>query len=70
MLHTITTLSVLSRITSNSYSFQPKIDSSSNTSDVGLWRNPAPAICLSSSSENAIPEPNPPIVKEGRITTG
>ena len=44
MLQTITTLSLLSRITSNSYSFQPIIDSSSNTSVVGLWRKPAPAI--------------------------
>ena len=70
MLQTITTLSVLSRMTSSSYSFQPIIDSSSSTSDVGLWRNPAPAICFSSSSENAIPDPRPPIVKDGRTTTG
>ena len=36
ILQTITTLSLLSRITSSSYSFQPIIDSSSNTSVVGL----------------------------------
>ena len=67
---TITTLSLRSRITSNSYSFHPIIDSSSNTSDVGLCRNPAPAICRNSASLKAIPDPKPPIVKEGRTTTG
>ena len=44
MLQTITTLSALSRITSSSYSFQPIIDSSIKTSEVGLCCNPAPAI--------------------------
>ena len=67
---TITTLSLRSRITSSSYSFHPIIDSSSKTSEVGLWRKPAPAICRSSASLKAIPEPNPPIVKDGRTTTG
>ena len=50
MLQTITTLSLLSRITSNSYSFQPIIDSSRSTSVVGLCRKPAPAICCKSDS--------------------
>ncbi len=48
---TITTLSAVSRITSSSYSFQPRIDSSRSTSVVGLASRPAPAIrCRSSSS--------------------
>ena len=68
--HTITTLSLRSRITSSSYSFQPIIDSSRSTSEVGLCRKPAPAICRNSASLNAIPDPRPPIVKEGRTTTG
>ncbi|CAB4884657.1 unannotated protein [freshwater metagenome] len=67
---TITTLSTLSRITSSSYSFQPMIDSSMRTSEVGECRNPAPAICFRVSSLKAIPEPRPPIVKEGRMTQG
>ena len=70
ILQTITTLSEESRMTSSSYSFQPKIDSSRSTSDVGLCRSPAPAICRKFSSSKAIPEPSPPIVKEGRTTTG
>ena len=42
--HTITTLSLVSRMTSSSYSFQPRIDSSRSTSVVGLACSPAPAI--------------------------
>ena len=68
--HTMTTLSLRSRITSSSYSFQPMMDSSSKTSEVGLWRRPAPAICFNSASLKAMPEPSPPMVKEGRTTTG
>ena len=70
MLQTMTTLSFRSRITSSSYSFQPMIDSSRRTSEVGLCLNPAPAICSSSARLKAIPDPKPPIVKEGRTTTG
>ena len=44
MEQTITTLSALSRITSSSYSFQPRIDSSRSTSVVGLAARPDPAI--------------------------
>ncbi len=44
MLHTITTLSAVSRMTSSSYSFQPRIDSSRRTSVVGLAARPAPAM--------------------------
>ena len=68
--HTITTLSLVSRITSSSYSFQPMIDSSRSTSVVGLAARPAPAIRRSPSSSYAIPEPTPPIVKLGRTTMG
>ena len=41
---TTTTLSLWSRITSSSYSFQPRIDSSSSTSVTGEYCSPAPAI--------------------------
>ena len=46
-----TTLSLRSRISSSSYSFQPMIDSSRRTSVVGLACRPAPAMrCRSASS--------------------
>jgi len=70
MLQTITTLSALSRITSSSYSFQPSTDSSISTSVVGLAVRPLPAIRRSSSVSWAKPEPTPPMVKDGRTTTG
>ncbi len=47
---TTTTLSIRSRISSSSYSFQPRIDSSSSTSVVGLACRPAPAIRRRSAS--------------------
>ena len=68
--HTITTLSALSRITSSSYSFQPRIDSSISTSVTGDADKPVPAIRRSSSSSWAKPEPTPPMVKDGRTTSG
>jgi len=68
--HTITTLSAVSRMTSSSYSFQPRIDSSRRTSVVGLSARPVPAMRSRSSWSYARPEPAPPIVKEGRTTTG
>ena len=46
------------------------MDSSRRTSVTGLCCNPSPAIRRSSSSSFAIPLPRPPIVKEGRTTTG
>ncbi len=70
MEQTTTTLSLRSRISSSSYSFQPRIDSSSSTSVVGEACRPEPAIRCSCSSSCAIPEPEPPIVKLGRTTTG
>lgn len=66
----ITTLSALSRITSSSYSFQPTMDSSIRTSVVGLAVRLLPAIRRRSGSSYAIPEPTPPIVKDGRTTSG
>ena len=50
MEQTMTTLSLRSRMTSSSYSFQPMIDSSRSTSVVGLAASPAPAIRRSPSS--------------------
>ncbi len=41
---TTTVLSAVSRMSSSSYSFQPRIDSSSSTSVVGESRSPAPAM--------------------------
>ena len=70
MEQTTTTLSFLSRISSSSYSFQPRMDSSRSTSVVGESARPVPAMRRSSSSSCAKPEPAPPIVKEGRTTTG
>ena len=68
---TTTTLSLRSRISSSSYSFQPSTLSSISTSvhralgEPG--RRPAapapPCVC-------AMPEPRPPMVNDGRITTG
>ena len=67
---TTTTLSALSRISSSSYSFQPRIDSSRSTSVVGLACRPAAAIRRSWASSRASPDPAPPIVKDGRRTSG
>ena len=50
-------------MTSSSYSFQPRIDSSRSTSVVGLAWSPAPAIRCRSVSSWAMPEPVPPMVK-------
>ena len=70
MEQTTTTLSALSRIISSSYSFQPRIDSSRSTSVVGEYCRPAPAMRRRSSALYAMPEPRPPMVKDGRTTTG
>ena len=67
---TMTTLSCRSRISSSSNSFQPRIDSSSSTSVTGLASRPAPAIRRSSSASRAIPDPRPPRVNDGLITSG
>ena len=65
---TTTVLSALSRMISSSYSFQPRMDSSSSTSVVGLWCSPSPTMRISSASVCAKPLPRPPMVKEGRMT--
>ena len=70
MEHTTTTLSALSRMSSSSYSFQPRIDSSRSTSVVMEADRPWPAMRSKSSGVYAKPEPRPPIVKEGRTTRG
>ena len=70
MEHTTTTLSAVSRMSSSSYSFQPRIDSSRRTSVVREAARPAPAMRCRSESLKATPLPRPPIVKEGRTTTG
>ena len=67
---TIMQLSFLSRTTSISYSFQPINDSSINNSLVGDKSKPRLHISSNSSELYAIPPPEPPIVKEGRIITG
>ena len=67
---TITLLSMRSRMTSSSYSFQPMIDSSRSTSVVGLAARPEPPMRRRSASSYAIPEPVPPIVNDGRTTIG
>ena len=70
MEQTTTTLSAWSRITSSSYSFQPRIDSSRSTSVIGLSLSPCPAIRRSSVSSWANPDPRPPMVNDGRTTSG
>ena len=67
---TTTTLSARSRISSSSYSFQPLMLSSTSTSWVGLAARPATIIRRSIGSSSAKPDPSPPMVNEGRSTTG
>ncbi len=67
---TTTTLSVWSRISSSSYSFQPSTDSSTRTVCTGESARPCAAIRRSIASSVAKPEPRPPMVKLGRMTTG
>ena len=63
-------LSLRSRTTSISNSFQPSSDSSIKSSRVGDKSRPRLHISSNSSRLYAIPPPDPPMVKEGRITTG
>ena len=65
-----TTLSLRSRISSSSYSFQPSTDSSISTVCTGESASPWPAMRRSIGSSVAMPEPRPPIVNDGRMTTG
>ena len=70
MQQTITTLSCLSRITSISYSFQPRMLSSSITSFTGDILRPAETSASNSSLLYAIPPPAPPSVKLARQMHG
>mmetsp|Transcript_29059 Transcript_29059/g.78269 ORF Transcript_29059/g.78269 Transcript_29059/m.78269 type:complete len:311 (-) Transcript_29059:419-1351(-) len=66
----MTTLSLRSRITSNSYSFQPMSEVSTRIWLVMDASRPSFTICLYSSTLYAIPPPVPPHVKAGRIMRG
>ncbi len=65
-----TKLSALSRITSSSYSFHPRTDSSIRISWTGDRSRPRSTMASNSSMLNAIPPPVPPSVNEGRMTAG
>jgi hypothetical protein len=65
-----TALSSASRMTSISYSFQPRIDSSTSTSPTGERSRPRWTFVSNSSRFQAMPEPEPPSVKLGRMTAG
>jgi len=67
---TTTTLSCRSRISSSSYSFQPSTLCSMSTSCTGDSASPTDASRASSAGVCAMPEPRPPMVNDGRITTG
>ena len=70
MEQTMMQLSLLSRTTSISYSFQPSKDSSIKSSCVGESSRPRVQIWMNSSMLYAIPPPEPPSVKLGRIMAG
>ena len=67
---TMMQLSLRSRTTSISNSFQPSTDSSISTSAVGEASRPRITISSNSSRLKAMPPPVPPSVKEGRMTVG
>ena len=67
---TMMTLSAVSRMTSSSNSFQPSTDSSMRTSCAGDSASPCRTIRRNSSRVLAAPPPEPPSVKDGRMTTG
>ncbi len=67
---TTTALSARSRMTSSSYSFQPRTDSSTSTLCTGLAARAWPSSSSSSPAVRATPPPQPPSVNEGRSTTG
>src|SRR5579884_172326 len=68
--HTITTLSLPSRMTSSSNSFHPAIDSSISTSLIGDASRPQATVAWNSSGVVANPPPVPPSVRDGRTITG
>ena len=65
-----TQLSLRSRITSSSYSFQPTIDVSINISEIGLAARPLATTVANSFGVLAMPVPRPPKIYAGRIITG
>ncbi len=67
---TMTALSLPSRITSSSYSFQPSTDCSTSTSWRGLCCRPHKTLLSNSSPFHAMAAPEPPRVKDGRRMTG
>ena len=67
---TMITLSAVSRMTSSSNSFQPSTDSSIRTSWVGDSARPFCTIRRKSAAVRATPPPDPPIVNDGRTTSG
>src|SRR5262249_35592527 len=68
--HTMTTLSLPSRITSSSNSFQPAMDSSMRISLIGDAPSPQTTWARNSSSVCAKLPPVPPSVREGRRMAG
>jgi hypothetical protein len=66
----ITTLSARSRMTSSSYSFHPISDCSTSTSCTGEMSKPLAMMAAYSSALNAVPPPDPPRVKLGRMMAG
>ena len=70
MEQTMTTLPALSRMSSSSYSFQPKADSSTSTVWTGLSARPRRAMRTSASRLWAMPPPVPPSVNDGLMMTG
>ena len=70
MLQMVMALPLLSRITSNSISFQPEMHFSTRIWWMGDSRSPPMAISCSSSSFCAMPPPLPPSVNAGRTMTG
>ena len=68
--HTITTLSLRSRMTSSSNSPQPITDSSISTCPIGDAARPSATTWRYSTAERAMPPPAPPMVKPGRTIAG
>ena len=70
MEQTVMVLPLLSRITSNSISFQPAMDFSTRIWVMGESARPLAAVSRSSSWLLTMPPPVPPRVKAGRMITG